>query len=165
MKLLIANRGEIAVRIIRTCRDLGIASVVGYCDFERDAQYVLLADEAYALGENANAFMDGDAFLAIAKRAGATAIHPGYGFLSESAEFAQAVQNAGLIWVGPESSALKALGDKASARAVAASVNVNPVPGCEHAELTNANVEEFIAVHGYPVVIKKLTAAADTESR
>ncbi|MFD2813829.1 biotin carboxylase N-terminal domain-containing protein [Paracoccus aerius] len=123
-RLLIANRGEIAVRIIRACRDEGIETVAVYADADRDAPFVGMADQAFALGGDkpAETYLDGAKIIAIARRAGADAIHPGYGFLSENAGFAQAVQDAGLIWIGPDPAVITALGDKIEARRIAEAV-------------------------------------------
>ncbi|WP_353066615.1 acetyl/propionyl/methylcrotonyl-CoA carboxylase subunit alpha [Arcanobacterium hippocoleae] len=156
MKLLIANRGEIAIRIIRTCRELGITTVVGYCESERDAAYVNMADEAYLLGRDANVFIDSALILDIAKRACVQAVHPGYGFLSESPDLAAAVQAAGMKWIGPDPSVLYALGDKASAREIAARVAVPTVPGIELSQVNATDIETFAAKVGFPVVIKKV---------
>ena len=123
-RLLIANRGEIAVRIIRACRDEGIETVAVYADSDRDAMFVRMADQARALGGDrpVDTYLDGAKIIAIAQAAGADAIHPGYGFLSERADFAQAVQDAGLIWVGPDPAVIEALGDKIEARRIAEAV-------------------------------------------
>src|ERR1700710_3139950 len=120
-KVLVANRGEIAVRVIRAAKDAGIASVAVYADQDRDARHVKLADEAYALegSTSAETYLVIDKILSIAKRAGANAIHPGYGFLAETASSAQADIDAGLNWIGPSPDAIELLGDKVSARHIA----------------------------------------------
>ena len=155
-KLLIANRGEIAVRIIRAAKDAGILTVAVYADGDRDAQHVKLADEAYALtGETAaETYLVSDKLIAIAKRSGAKAVHPGYGFLSENAQFAQAVIDAGLIWIGPKPASIEQLGDKVSARKVAESVGAPLAPGTINPVETVKEVEDFVAIHGLPVAIK-----------
>ena len=155
-KLLIANRGEIAVRIIRAAKDAGILTVAVYADGDRYAQHVKLADEAYALtGETAaETYLVSDKLIAIAKRSGANAVHPGYGFLSENAQFAQAVIDAGLIWIGPKPASIEQLGDKVSARKVAESVGAPLAPGTINPVETVKEVEDFVAIHGLPVAIK-----------
>ena len=155
-KLLIANRGEIAVRIIRAAKDAGILTVAVYADGDRDAQHVKLADEAYALtGETAaETYLVSDKLIAIAKRSRANAVHPGYGFLSENAQFAQAVIDAGLIWIGPKPASIEQLGDKVSARKVAESVGAPLAPGTINPVETVKEVEDFVAIHGLPVAIK-----------
>lgn len=155
-KVLIANRGEIAVRVIRAAKDSGIQTVAVYADGDRNAQHVKLADEAYALnGESAaETYLVIEKILSIAKRSDANAIHPGYGFLSENAEFAKAVTDAGIIWIGPEPEAISLLGDKVSARKIAESVGAPLAPGTINPVESVREVEEFVAKHGLPVAIK-----------
>ncbi len=152
-KLLIANRGEIAVRIIRAAKDAGSLAVAVYADGDRHAQHVKLADEAYALsGETAaETYLVSDKLISVAKRSGANAVHPGYGFLSENASFAQAVIDAGLIWIGPKPASIEQLGDKVSARKVAESVGAPLAPGTINPVETVKEVEDFVAIHGLPV--------------
>ena len=155
-KVLIANRGEIAVRIARAAKDAGIASVAVYADQDRDAMHVKLADEAYALHGTTGpeTYLVIEKILDVARKSGANAVHPGYGFLAENADFARAVIDAGMIWIGPSPKAIEQLGDKVSARHVAEKVGaplapgtINPVSGAEE-------VLEFVAKHGLPVAIK-----------
>ncbi|KAJ6031357.1 carbamoyl-phosphate synthase L chain ATP binding domain-containing protein [Penicillium herquei] len=155
-KVLIANRGEIAIRIIRACRDYGVFSVVAYSDLDVNALFVQLADEAYALnGSKATeTYLDIKKLIAVAKRAGADAVHPGYGFLSERADFAQAVVDAGLTWIGPDPSVIEVLGDKVEARRIAVQVGAPLVAGSDGPVSTAAEVLGFVKQNGLPVAIK-----------
>jgi len=155
-KVLIANRGEIAVRVIRAAKDSGILSVAVYADQDRDARHVKLADEAYALdgATSADTYLRIEKLLSVARRAGADAVHPGYGFLAENAEFAQAVIDAGLIWIGPSPDAIEKLGDKVSARHIAEKVGAPLAPGTLNPVEGADEVLAFVDVHGLPVAIK-----------
>ncbi|OKL54023.1 acetyl-/propionyl-CoA carboxylase subunit alpha [Bowdeniella nasicola] len=155
-RVLIANRGEIAVRIIRTCRELGIRTIAVYSDGDRAAMHVLMADEAYALGgvTAPETYLDPELIISVAKKSGADAVHPGYGFLSERADFAQSVLDAGLIWIGPPPSAIESLGDKVSARHIAESVGAPLVPGTPDPVENADDVIAFAKEHGLPVAIK-----------
>ncbi len=155
-KVLVANRGEIAVRIIRAAKDSGIASVAVYADQDRDARHVKLADEAYALDgtTSAETYLVIEKILSIARRSGADAVHPGYGFLAENATFARAVLDAGLIWVGPSPEAIEQLGDKVSARHIAERVGAPLAPGTLNPVSGASEVLDFVDTHGLPVAIK-----------
>ena len=155
-KVLIANRGEIAVRIIRAARDEGIASVAVYADADRDALHVRLADEAYALGGNtaAESYLVMDKIIDAARQSGADAIHPGYGFLAENAQFAARVIEAGITWIGPSPEAISALGDKVQARHIAEKVGAPQVPGTADPVKSAEEILDFVDQYGLPVAIK-----------
>ena len=155
-KLLIANRGEIAIRIIRACRDIGLASVAIYSDADADALHVEMADEAFGLGAGsaAETYLSIPAIIAIARRAGADAVHPGYGFLSERPEFARAVLDAGLVWVGPRPEVIAALGDKVSARRIAEKVGAPLVSGSDGPLASPEEAVAFARRVGLPIAIK-----------
>ncbi len=154
--VLVANRGEIAVRIMRACRDAGLRSIAVYADSDRDAPFVSFADEAYALGgvSAADTYLNMAKLLDIAARSGAQAVHPGYGFFAENASFASAVIEAGLTWIGPSPSAIDALGDKVSARHIAQRAGAPLVPGTPDPVTSADEVLAFAKEHGLPVAIK-----------
>jgi acetyl-CoA/propionyl-CoA/long-chain acyl-CoA carboxylase, biotin carboxylase, biotin carboxyl carrier protein len=155
-KVLIANRGEIAVRVIRACRDAGLSSVAVYADSDRYALPATLADEAYALGGDTSAetYLRIDKLLDVAAKSGADAVHPGYGFLAENAEFAAAVIDAGLTWIGPTPQAIRDLGDKVTARHIAARAGAPLVAGTAEPVADAAEIVAFAKEHGLPVAIK-----------
>jgi acetyl-CoA/propionyl-CoA carboxylase biotin carboxyl carrier protein len=155
-KILIANRGEIAVRVIRTCREMGIGTVAVYSNLDRDAQHVRMADEAYALGGEtaAESYLNTDAILAAIEQSGADGVHPGYGFFSENTDFARAITDLGVTFIGPPPEAIEVMGDKISSRLAAEKAGVEGVPGRSEPLSSPDEVVSFGNEHGWPVAIK-----------
>ena len=154
--ILIANRGEIALRIVRACRELGVASVAVYSDADAHAPHVLEADEAVRLGPppSAESYLRADLLIAAAQRTGAQAIHPGYGFLAEREHFARAVRDAGLVFIGPSAEAIAAMGSKTEARRLAIAANVPVVPGTTESLRDAREAREIAERFGFPVLLK-----------
>lgn len=153
---MIANRGEIAVRIIRALREMEVTSVAVYSDADRESLHARLADEAYHVGPATatESYLDVEKLIEVAERSGAEAVHPGYGFLAESAPFARAVEEAGLVWIGPRPAAMEAMGSKVESRRIMAKAGVPMTPGTEDAVESASAVYEFAEKHGYPVAVK-----------
>ena len=155
-KVLIANRGEIAVRVIRACREQGLGTVAVFSDVDREALHVLMADEAYPIGPApaTESYLAIDKLVGVAKAAGADAVHPGYGFLAENARFAEACQDAGLVFIGPPPPAIRAMGDKTAARRIARDMGVPMVPGTIEPVRSTADARRLAREVGFPVMIK-----------
>jgi len=155
-KILIANRGEIAIRVMRTCRELGIATVAVYSDLDRDAAHVRFADEAYSLGGQtaAESYLNTDAIIHAITTSGADGVHPGYGFFSENADFARTITAAGVTWIGPPPEAIEVMGDKISSRLAAQRAEVESVPGTTTPITDASEIVEFGTQFGYPIAIK-----------
>src|SRR6266487_3330228 len=155
-KILIANRGEIAVRIIRACRDLGISPVAVFSEADAAALHVRLADEAYCIGpaSSSQSYLNIDSIIAAAKQSNAEAIHPGYGFLAENAEFARAVNKSGLVFIGPPPEAMEVMGSKTSARRAAIEAGVPVVPGTTEPLRDLDHARETATSFGYPIMLK-----------
>ncbi len=155
-KVLVANRGEIAVRIIRALREMGVKSVAVYSDADRESFHARLADEAYHIGPAlaTESYLNIEKLIEVAERSGAEAVHPGYGFLAESAPFARTVREAGLVWIGPRPEAMEAMGSKVESRRIMAKAEVPMTPGTEDTVESAGAVFEFAGEHGYPVAVK-----------
>ncbi|MGI8777730.1 MAG: acetyl/propionyl/methylcrotonyl-CoA carboxylase subunit alpha [Acidimicrobiales bacterium] len=155
-KVLVANRGEIAVRVMRTCREMGVATVAVYSDLDRHAMHVRLADEAWSLGGRtaAESYLNTEAILGVARRSGAEALHPGYGFFSENPDFTRAVTELGVVFIGPPAAAMDLMGDKISSRKAATGAGVKVVPGTTSPTESAGEVVEFGREYGWPVAVK-----------
>src|SRR5687768_16591964 len=155
-KILIANRGEIACRVIKTARRLGIATVAVYSEADREARHVELADESVFLGPapSRESYLVGDLLIAACRKTGAQALHPGYGFLSENAEFARRVEAEGIVFIGPKHHSIAAMGDKISSKALAKKARVNTIPGHNEVIETPEEAVRIAKAIGYPVMIK-----------
>jgi acetyl-CoA carboxylase, biotin carboxylase subunit len=155
-KILIANRGEIAVRVIRTCKEMGIKTVAVYSDADRISPHVLLADEAYYIGKSPSieSYLNVNKILTVINKSGVDAVHPGYGFLSENVDFATTIQKSGIIWIGAPVNAIKTMGDKVEARQVAKNNSVSLIPGTIEPIENNKDIEEIAEAIGYPMLVK-----------
>ncbi|MBP9548693.1 MAG: biotin carboxylase, partial [Chitinophagales bacterium] len=155
-KILIANRGEIAIRVMRSAKEMQIKTVAVYSEADRTAMHVRYADEAYLLGPapSNQSYLKGDKIIAIAKECGADAIHPGYGFLSENADFSRKVKEAGLIFIGPDAESIEMMGSKIAAKQAAKKFDIPMVPGTDHAIADLEEAKKIAAKAGYPVLIK-----------